>query len=53
MATELEFSSAALTLAARRLIRVFQVRQFLDRFAMGLTVAVVTLALTDRGMDLF
>ena len=53
MATELEFSGAALTLAARRHIRVFQVRQFLDRFAMGLTVAVVPLALTDRGMDLF
>lgn len=27
--------------------------QFLDRFAMGLTVAVVALALTDKGMDLF
>ena len=53
MATELEFSIAALTLAARRHIRVFQVHQFLDRFAMGLTVAVVPLALTDRGMDLF
>lgn len=32
---------------------MFQVHQFLDRFAMGLTVAVVALALTDRGMDLF
>jgi DHA1 family quinolone resistance protein-like MFS transporter len=32
---------------------VFQIHQFLDRFAMGLTVAVVALALTDRGMDLF
>ena len=53
MATELEFSIAALTLPARRHIRVFQVHQFLDRFAMGLTVAVVPLALTDRGMDLF
>ena len=53
MATELEFSIAALTLAARRHIRVFQIHQFLDRFAMGLTVAVVPLALTDRGMDLF
>ena len=53
MATELEFSIAALTAPARRHIRVFQVHQFLDRFAMGLTVAVVALALTDRGMDLF
>ena len=53
MATEQEFSFAALTGPARRHIRVFQVHQFLDRFAMGLTVAVVALALTDRGMDLF
>ena len=53
MATEVEFSFAALTGSARRHIRVFQIHQFLDRFAMGLTVAVVALALTDRGMDLF
>ncbi len=53
MATELEFSIATLTGPARRHIRVFQIHQFLDRFAMGLTVAVVALALTDRGMDLF
>ncbi|WP_299944684.1 MFS transporter [uncultured Ruegeria sp.] len=53
MATELEFSIDALPVPARRHIRVFQVHQFLDRFAMGLTVAVVALALTDRGMDLF
>ncbi|MVO16134.1 MFS transporter [Parasedimentitalea huanghaiensis] len=53
MATELDCSTAALTGLARRHIRVFQVHQFLDRFAMGLTVAVVALALTDRGMDLF
>ncbi len=53
MATETEFSIAALTVPARRHIRVFQVHQFLDRFAMGLTVAVVALALTDRGMGLF
>ncbi|WP_439523552.1 MFS transporter [Marivita sp.] len=53
MATEIEFSFAALTGPARRHIRVFQTHQFLDRFAMGLTVAVVVLALTDRGMDLF
>ncbi len=53
MATETEFSFAALTVSARRHIRVFQIHQFLDRFAMGLTVAVVALALTDRGMDLF
>ncbi|MBT6543811.1 MAG: MFS transporter, partial [Rhodobacteraceae bacterium] len=52
-ATESEFSFAALTGPARRHIRVFQVHQFLDRFAMGLTVAVVALALSDRGMDLF
>ncbi len=44
---------AALSVPARRHIRVFQVHQFLDRFAMGLTVAVVALALSDRGMDLF
>ncbi|MEO0691544.1 MAG: MFS transporter [Pseudomonadota bacterium] len=53
MAAEVEFSFAALTNAARRHIRVFQIHQFLDRFAMGLTVSVVALALTDRGMDLF
>ncbi|MFO6464081.1 MFS transporter [Jannaschia sp. KMU-145] len=53
MATEVEFSFATLTAPARRHIRVFQLHQFLDRFAMGLTVAVVALALTDRGMDLF
>ncbi|MGR3794492.1 MFS transporter [Vannielia sp. SX4] len=53
MATEIEFSFKALSHAARRHIRVFQIHQFLDRFAMGLTVAVVALALTDRGMDLF
>jgi MFS transporter, DHA1 family, quinolone resistance protein len=53
MAAEIEFSYKSLTDTARRHIRVFQVHQFLDRFAMGLTVAVVALALTDRGMDLF
>lgn len=53
MAVETEFSLAALPSSARRHIRVFQIHQFLDRFAMGLTVAVVALALTDRGMDLF
>ena len=53
METEIEFSFAALNASARRVIRVFQMHQFLDRFAMGLTVAVVALALTDRGMDLF
>jgi MFS family permease len=52
MAIELDFSFAAPTGPARRHIRVFQVHQFLDRFAMGLTIAVVALALTDRGMDL-
>ncbi len=52
MATEIEFSFKALTGSARRHIRVFQLHQFLDRFAMGLTIAVVALALTDRGMDL-
>lgn len=53
MTTETEFSFAALTGPARRHIRMFQTHQFLDRFAMGLTVAVVALALTDRGMNLF
>ena len=53
MATDLDFSFRLLTRSARRHIRVFQVHQFLDRFAMGLTVAVVALALNDRGMDLF
>lgn len=52
MATEIEFSFKTLTGIAQRHIRVFQIHQFLDRFAMGLTVAVVALALTDRGMDL-
>ena len=53
MVTETEFSFAGLSGSARRHIRVFQLHQFLDRFAMGLTVAVVALALSDRGMDLF
>lgn len=53
MATEIEFSFNALTDTARRHIRVFQIHQFLDRFAMGLTVTVVALALMDRGLDLF
>lgn len=53
MAAEMAFSIAALSSAAKQHIRVFQIHQFLDRFAMGLTVAVVALALTDRGMDLF
>lgn len=53
MTNEIEFSFNSLTDAARRHVRVFQIQQFLDRFAMGLTVAVVALALTDRGMDLF
>ncbi|MCJ8332678.1 MAG: MFS transporter [Epibacterium sp.] len=53
MELEAEASFAALTGAARRHVQVFQTHQFLDRFAMGLTVAVVALALTDRGMDLF
>lgn len=53
MTTEIEFSFKTLPETARRHIRVFQTHQFLDRFAMGLTVSVVALALTDRGMDLF
>ncbi|CRL15176.1 MFS transporter [Phaeobacter italicus] len=53
MARETEFTYDTVTPAARRHIRVFQLHQFLDRFAMGLTVAVAALALTDRGMDLF
>ncbi|MEP3844137.1 MAG: MFS transporter [Paracoccaceae bacterium] len=53
MANEVEFSFNALPLPARRHIRVFPGHQFLDRFAMDLTVAVVALTLTDRGMDLF
>ena len=52
MATEYEFSLRTLAAPALRHIRVFQLHQFLDRFAMGLTVAVVALALADRGMDL-
>ena len=53
MATDTAFSFSDLTAPAQRHIRIFQLHQFLDRFAMGLTVAVVALALTDRGMDLF
>lgn len=53
MTPETAFSFSALSVSAQRHIRVFQIHQFLDRFAMGLTVAVVALALTDRGMDLF
>ena len=52
MATEYEFSLRTLAAPALKHIRVFQLHQFLDRFAMGLTVAVVALALADRGMDL-
>ncbi|MCT8161390.1 MFS transporter [Pseudoruegeria sp. SHC-113] len=51
MAPETAFSFAALSPPARRHIRVFQVHQFLDRLAMGLTVSIVVLALADRGMD--
>lgn len=53
MTPETAFSFSDLPASAQRHIRVFQIHQFLDRFAMGLTVAVVALALTDRGMDLF
>lgn len=53
MTHDIAFTFETLPEAARRHIRVFQIHQFLDRFAMGLTVAVVALALTDRGMDLF
>jgi MFS transporter, DHA1 family, quinolone resistance protein len=53
MPADIEFSFNHLSNAARRHIRIFQIHQFLDRFAMGLTVAVVALALIDRGMDLF
>ncbi|MBE1292980.1 MAG: MFS transporter [Rhodobacteraceae bacterium] len=53
MTPETAFSFSDLSVSAQRHIRVFQIHQFLDRFAMGLTVAVVALALTDRGMDLF
>lgn len=53
MTPETAFSFSDLSASAQRHIRVFQIHQFLDRFAMGLTVAVVALALTDRGMDLF
>ncbi|MGR3504226.1 MFS transporter [Pseudaestuariivita sp.] len=53
MTSGTDFSFDALPPLARRHVRVFQLHQFLDRFAMGLTVAVVALALTDRGMDLF
>lgn len=52
MAAEIEFSFTTLNEPARRHIRVFQIHQFLDRFAMGLTIAVVAVALIDRGMDL-
>lgn len=52
MEGETDFSLSSLTGTARRHIRVYQIHQFLDRLAMGLTVAVVALALTDRGMDL-
>lgn len=53
MPVDIEFFFHQLTSPARRHIRIFQIQQFLDRFAMGLTVAVVVLALIDRGMDLF
>ncbi|WP_299769781.1 MFS transporter [uncultured Tateyamaria sp.] len=53
MESDIEFLFQNLTPATKRHIRLFQLHQFLDRFAMGLTVSVVALALVDRGMDLF
>lgn len=53
MPADIEFSFHQLSNAARRHIRIFQIHQSLDRFAMGLTVAVVALTLIERGMDLF
>ena len=53
MPADTEFSFHPLSRVAQRHIRIFQIQQFLDRFAMGLTVAVVVLALIDRDLDLF
>jgi len=53
MTADSEFTYKKLPQSARQHIRIFQTHQFLDRFAMGLTVAVVALALVDRGMSLF
>ncbi|MBM2575937.1 MFS transporter [Jannaschia sp. Os4] len=41
----------SLPVPARRHVRLFQVHQFLDRFAAGLTVAATVLALQGRGLD--
>ena len=53
MATEIDCYMKALTDTVRRHIRVLQINQFLDHFYMGVTMAVVALAFTDRGMNLF
>lgn len=44
-------SFAKLPTSARRHVYIFQGHQFLDRFAMGVIVAVTALALQGRGLD--
>ena len=50
MPSNAELSFSELPTAARRHVRLFQGHQFLDRFAMGLIVAVTALALLGRGL---
>ncbi len=50
MALSTDVTFAQLPTAARRHVYLFQGHQFLDRFAMGLIVAVTALALQARGL---
>jgi MFS transporter, DHA1 family, quinolone resistance protein len=50
MLSDADMSFAKLPTAARRHVYLFQGHQFLDRFAMGVIVAVTALALQGRGL---
>jgi DHA1 family quinolone resistance protein-like MFS transporter len=51
MQSDADVPFAKLPTRARRHVYVFQGHQFLDRFAMGVIVAVTALALQGRGLD--
>ncbi|SFJ89379.1 MFS transporter [Jannaschia pohangensis] len=50
MVTDVDIPFAELPDSARRHVHIFQGHQFLDRFAMGIIVAVTALALQGRGL---
>jgi MFS family permease len=50
MVSDADIPFVELPPAARRHVYLFQGHQFLDRFAMGVTVAVTALALQERGL---